>query len=93
MQVIQPRLEWHILTLEATPERARSIVQNETLAMLKELQQSRELLGIAIKALQEIALGDTPTEHPDEYGGCWGPVAKDALDVIAPPTVNGEGRE
>ncbi len=44
-KVIQPRLEWHIATLEATPERARSIVQNETLEMLRELKAARDVGG------------------------------------------------
>ncbi len=42
-----PRLEWHILTLEATPERARSIWQNEQLAFYRELLAAREALADA----------------------------------------------
>jgi hypothetical protein len=42
MTIPTERLEWHILTLEATPERARSIWQNEQLAFYKDLLTRRD---------------------------------------------------
>jgi hypothetical protein len=41
MSITDERLEWHILTLEATPEKARSIWQNEQLAFYRELLSLR----------------------------------------------------
>jgi hypothetical protein len=39
------QLEWHALTLEATPERSRSIWQREELALYRELQRARSALA------------------------------------------------